>query len=90
MPIKSEAYNNLPPENQLYFRAICIEWAKRLSKVQLSTPEEEDEFIEFLLDAIEAGEMILMIKGKGEDATGRQSTTGKGERMIVRLNAVMN
>ncbi len=56
----------------------------------LDSPEAEDEFIDFVLDAIENGDMILQIGGKGEDAGWSLVTTEKGKRMVQRVNAEMN
>ena len=53
MPSKREAYENLPPEPRDAFRAICVEWGKQFSKVPLASPEDEDKFIDFMVDAIE-------------------------------------
>ena len=90
MATKREAYNSLPPESQRCFRLVCIEWAKRFADVSLDSPEAEDEFIELVLDAIENGDMIMQINGKGEDAGWSLVTTEKGKPMVQRVNAEMN
>ena len=40
-------------------------WGKRFSNVSLASPEDEDEFIDFVLEAIENGDMILRIEEDG-------------------------
>ena len=86
MPTSRQAYNNLPPESQAAFRAFCIEWAKQFYKVPLASPEDEDRFIDFVLEAIERGEMILQQSEKGmcprddgEGAAGNRGARGGDE-----------
>ena len=53
----------------------------------LDPPESADLFIDFVLDAIENGDMILRIE---EDAGWSLATTEKGKWTVARVNAEMN
>ena len=90
MSSKREAYNNLPPDSQRNFRVMCLEWARRYADLSFATVEAEDKYIDFVLEAIENGEMILEISGRDKDATFGLVPTEKGQRLAERLNAEMN
>ena len=57
--------------------------------IEFST-EAEDRFIDFVLDAIENGDMILRVDREGQEAGCSLVTTEKGQRLVERVNAEMN
>ena len=69
---------------------MCLEWAKRFADLSFLTPEAESEFIHFVLEAMENGELILEVSGKDRDATFGLVTTEKGQRLVEQVKAEMN
>ena len=68
---------------------MCVSWSKQNLGWKL-TPEQEGQFVEARVTALDNDELILRVYGEHKHLKWGFELTEKGKRVIERLQALMN